>query len=268
MQILRNKRIYFLNGNVELFKIFNKPVSIDEGQNVQQRREGPTVSNIFKFYEDLILHEIDEVDDNHIVSFTNRGVNNAFLIDIEKSIIDKERLIDISTGKVKVKDNWSDVIHLKSFTLNELDECNHRLTYVEDKYESSESVRALACTNIFELDQNIIPQTSIYPHSIRHLRDKRISLAYAENAEQFNYKYNLVNNSGAIEKATICFVGSAVGFQVVNKAYGELQKLFDEESPGKNTIVVFYKQGNEILNKSNLDAGSITEVPNDNNSIA
>ncbi|MGX9247999.1 hypothetical protein [Flavobacterium sp. I3-2] len=270
LQILRTKRVYFLNGNVELFKIYNKPVSIDDGQDVQQRREGPTIGNIFIFNEDLNLSEINQIEDNHINFLIERGIQNSFLLNTDTSIIDKERLINISTGKVKskVKDNWSDVIHLNSFILNESDECNNRLTYIEDRYPSSEQVRMINCSNIFELDQNIIPTASHYPHSIKHLENKNISLAYADNAQVFNYKYNLVSDNRTIEKATVCYVGSAVSPREVNKVYDALQNLFDEESPGKYTIVVFYKQGNTILNKSNPEAGSITETPNSNNSIS
>ncbi len=76
-----------------------------------------------------------------------------------------------------------------------------------------------------------------------------------------------MNENGALEKATICYVGSAVSPNLVNKTYNEIQKIFDEESPGKYTVVVFYKQGNTVLYKSNPDAGSITETPNDNISI-
>ncbi|MDV4129821.1 hypothetical protein CMT25_06655 [Elizabethkingia anophelis] len=269
LQILRTKRVYFLNGNVELFKIHNKAVSVDDGQDVQQRREGPIIGNIFTFAEDLNLLEINQIDDNHINLLIERGIQNTFLLDTTKSIVDKERLINISTGKVKskVKDKWSEVIHLNSFILNESDECNNRLTYVEDRYPSSEQVRMLNCSNIFELDQNIIPNTSLYPHSIKHLENKNISLAYADNAQAFNYKYNLINENKTLEKATICYVGAAVSSRDINKVYDELQHLFDEESPGKYTVVVFYKQGNNILNKSNPEAGSITETPNNHNSI-
>ena len=178
-------------------------------------------------------------------------------------------MLNISTGRVKGKEKnkWADVIHLDSFKLNESDECNNRLTYIEDTYPSSQVVRCMNCSNIFELDVNIIPTTEVYPHSIKHLTDNNISLAFAQNATAFSYKYNIVNGNGNIEKATICYVGSAVPIEIVNKAYDELQNLFDEDSPGKNTIVVFHKRGNDILNKSNPDAGSIIDIPNNNSSI-
>ena len=269
LQILRDKRVLFFNGDIELFKIENKPVSIVDGENVQQRREGPKVINIFNYDENLNFVEEEKVEDNHINFFTARGITNAYLLNEDNSIVDKERLINISVGKVKGKEEnkWADVIHLNSFGLNEADECNNRLTYIEDTYASSEAVRTTSCSNIFELDVNIINNKDNYPHSIRHLANKNIALAFAQNANLFKYKYNLTNDNGGIEKATVCYVGSAVTPSLVNKTYDELQKLFDNDSPGKNTIVVFYKRGNDVLNKSNPDAGNITQVSNDDSSI-
>lgn len=269
LQILRTKRVYILNGKIELFKIFNKPVSIDDGQNAQQRREGPTIGEIYTLDENLELLSVENIEDNHISFLSQRGVQNSYFLDPNKNIIDKERLINITTGKVKSKnkDNWSNVISLNSFTLSELDECNNRLTYIEDKYDNSERIRQFNCSSINEIDQIILPNLAAYPHSIKRLKDKNISLAYANNAHNFNYKYNVISKGGKLEKATICYVGSAVSTSVVEKAYVELQKLFDEESPGKDTVVVFYRQGNSILEKSNPDAGDVTKTPTSHNSI-
>tara|TARA_R110001592_G_scaffold350296_1_gene646238 strand:+ start:1652 stop:3400 length:1749 start_codon:yes stop_codon:yes gene_type:complete len=269
LQVLRTKRVYMLNGEIELFKIFNKPVSIDYGVDAQQKREGPIIGNIYIHNENLDLLELQEIEDNHISFLKERGVKNSYFINPDNTIINKERLINISTGKVKSKDkyDWSNVFSLNSFTLDHLDECNNRLTYIEDTYQNSENIRQFNCASIIELDQNILPKHDSYPHSIKHLIDKNISLAYATDADTFNYKYNVVNLEGNIEKATVCYVGSAVSFSIVKKAYDELQKLFDEESPGKNTIVVFYRIGNSILEKSNPNAGSINNIPTSNNSI-
>jgi hypothetical protein len=269
LQILRTKRVYILNGEIELFKVFNKPVSIVDGVDAQQIKEGPTIGNIYKFNKDLVLSEIQEIEDNHVLFLKERGVKNNYFISPDNTILDKERLINISTGKVKSKDkeDWSKVFSLNSFTLNEIDECNNRLTYIEDTYDNSEQIRQINCTSIIELDQNILPNSDYFPHSIKRLIDKNISLAYAKNADTFNYKYNVTNKDGNLEKATICYIGSAVSPSLINKTYDELQKLFDVESPGKDTIVVFYKQGNSILEKSNPDAASISNTPSSNNSI-
>jgi hypothetical protein len=270
LQVKRDKRVYFLNREIELFKIHNKSVHISDGTDEQKRREGPSCTNVYYFDKNLNLIEFtNDIPDNHIDFLIDRGVSNVYLLDSTKSVIDKEILLNISTGNVKAKEGnkWADIINLNSFSLNELDECNNRLTYIEDTYQSSENARQFFCNCIVELDQNILPKPEDYPHSIKHLKDKNISLAYANNAHTFNYKYNVINSEKKIEKATICYVGSAVSTKIVEKAYDELQNLFEEETPGKNTIVVFYKIGNLILKKSNPDAGDITKIPTNNSSI-
>lgn len=264
-----NKYVFYLNSMPEIFHIEHNAVDINIGTQPQRRREGPQVIQIYNLNEEFEIYDLSNINDNHIVNLEERGVINAYFLDETKSIIDKEILLNILTGKVqsKVQKNWSNVIHLNSFSLSESDECNNRLTYIEDSYENSEIIRSFNSTSIIEIDQNILPNPTVYPHSIKHLKDKSLSLAYANNAHTFNYKYNVINYSGSLEKATICYVGSAVSPKVVEKAYDELQKLFDEESPGKDTIVVFYKNGNSILEKSNPNAGAITKTPTSNNSI-
>lgn len=270
LQIQRDKRVYFLNRSVELFKVNNKSVDISDGVDQQQRREGPSVSNIYIFDVSFNLERIETVSDNHIDFFRERGIKNAYLLDSTKSIVDKERLLNISNGKVKGKEksNWSDVIHLNSFILEESTECNNRLTYIEDSYPNSESVRRNNFSIIYELDQKIIPNKALYPHSIKHLAENNVSLAFSKDAKKFAYKYNLVKSDGEIAKATLCYVGNFIAIEAVNKIYGELQKIFDEESSGKDTIVVFYKNGDDILHKSNTNAGSITDIPKDESSIS
>lgn len=269
LQIKRNKRVYFLNRNVELFKIYNKSVNIVDGVEEQQRREGPTVSNIYNFDISLNLEEeINTVPDNHINFLNERGITNAYFLDSTKSIIDKERLLNISIGKVKGKEEskWSDIIHLNSFTLNESDECNNRLTYTEDTFSSSEAIRKINCSNIIELDNNILPNNSLYPHSIKRLGYKDLILAFSDDAGEYHYKYNVVNQNGDIEKATICYIGNASDREV-KSTYDELQKLFEKGTLGKETIVVFYKRGIDFQVKFDNEAGNITRIPTDHNSI-
>lgn len=268
LQIKRNKRVYFLNRSTELFKIENKSVSIVDGVEEQQRREGPSVTNIYNFSQDLTLTEIATISDNHITFLNQLGITNTYLLDSTKSIIDKERLLNICTGKAKGKEvnKWSEIIHLNSFVLNESDECNNRLTYIEDTYTSSEAVRNINCINITELDRIILPDNSLYPHSIKRLGYKNLKLAFSDDANEYHYKYNVVNQNGNIEKATICYIGYASDEQV-NKTYAELQSLFEKGTLGKDTVVVYYRRGIRIENKSNPQAGSYTEVPTDNHSI-
>jgi hypothetical protein len=269
LQIKREKRVYFLNRETEIFRIHNKSVHITEGTDEQKRREGPICSNVYMFDSENNVLEINcEVSDNHIEFWENRGISNKYLLDSNTSFIDKEILLNISTGKVKAREGnkWSDIINLNSFILNESDECNKRLTYLEDTYTESETVRSNNCSSITELDINILPNNSLYPHSLKRLKYNDLRLAFSNDASDYNYRYNVVNGNGEIQKATICYLGFASDIDI-EKTYDELQKLFEKGSVGIDTIVVYYKRGNSILNKSNPDAGDFTRIPTNQISI-
>src|SRR5690554_640158 len=159
LHIIRNRFVYFLNGSIELIKISNKPVDIIQGVAQQRRREGPEAIAVYVFdmrTSNFIIKPF--IDDQHIPFFNHRGIANNFLLNADNSIVDKERLINISTGKVngKLGDKWCDVIYLNSFKLKEANECNCRMTYVEDTYEISEAIRNLNCVNLVELGQTIL----------------------------------------------------------------------------------------------------------------
>lgn len=269
LHIIRNRFVYFLNGTIELIKIENKPVDIIEGVAQQRRREGPEAIIVYAFdMQTSNFIEQQSIDDQHIDFFNKRGITNNFLLSADNSIVDKERLINISTGKIigKLENKWCDVIYLNSFNLKEADECNCRMTYVEDAYASSETIRFLNCTNLIELDQTILPDKSKYPESIKDLIHQDIILSYSQDASAYKYKYNLTNDNGEIRKSTICYLGN-VSLSQVRNTYDELQKLFEEGTEGKRRIVVFYKNGTDLRSKYDENAGSITTPSNDNSSI-
>lgn len=269
LHLSKNKFVYYFDGIPELFRIENPSVHINEGEAPQRRREGPEVTEIYSFDTATSnFTELQATNDNHIAFFIQRGIANNFLLNPENSIVDKERLINISTGAVngKLESKWCDVIYLNSFNLKEANECNCRMTYVEDTYAVSETIRDLNCTNLIELDQTILPDKSQYPVSIKDLISQNLRLSYSQDAPKYKYKYNLTNQNGEIKKATICYLGNVSKSQV-NKTYDEFQNLFEEENEGKRRIVVFYKNGTDLKSKYDENAGSITTPSNDNNSI-
>lgn len=270
LHINRSTYVYYLDGMPELFYIKNPSVHINDGEPAQKRREGPEVIEIFNYDNDLTEYVAFEFEkDKYLSKLHSRGFNNNYILNPEISFIEKERLINISIGNINVKDGskWYDVTRLESFNLREADECNNRLTYIEDSYPVSEQIRNQYCEKFFELDQNILNKWESYPHSIKHLLNQELSLAFADNSSDYDYKYNIVNQSYESVRATVCYLGSYPAIENVNKAYDQLQNMFDKESIGRNTVVVFYKQGNEILHKSNTDAGNITDFPDSYNSI-
>lgn len=267
LHLNRNKYVYYLEGYLDLFRIENKPVDISNGVAAQQRREGPEIKNVFIFNEDIELVELTSVNDRHIEFLQERGVENLFLLNPENSIVEKERLINISTGKIigKLETRWGEIINLHSFNLIESNECNCRMTYLDDNYNDSEQVRNLNCSNLIDFE-TILSDKSNYPNSIIDLRHQNIFLSYSKNASKYHYKYNLSNENAEIRKATLCYLGN-VSTARVNSTYDELQQLFEDGTDGKRRIVVFYKRGNQLHAKFDEDAGSFTSPSNDNSSI-
>ncbi len=265
LQIKRDKRVYFLSRNIDLFKIENKSVNISIGVPEQQRREGPTVTNIYNFTEDLHLTEIEKIEDNYIAILKDRGVKNKYLLNEEISIVDKEILLNISTGKIKsrVENRWADIIHLNSFSLNELNECNNRLTYTEDTYQLSKDVRKNNCEYISKLDE-ILADNSNYPSSIEELKYKPISLSYSNSND---FRYNLIDDEGIVKKATICFIGSESKMDA-KRIYNNIRKIFDKDSATIRRVVVFYTKGSQIEKIFDPNANLITETPIDPTSIS
>jgi hypothetical protein len=145
-----NKFVFYLNSIPELFHIEHNAVHINDGRPPQRRREGPQIMHIYKFNEGLEINNLPKINDNHISYLTERGISNTYFLDETKSVIDKEILINILTGKVnsKEQERWSKIIYLNSFSLREIDEFNNRLTYIEDTYENSKQIRKTNCEYI------------------------------------------------------------------------------------------------------------------------
>lgn len=265
----RDKFVYYLNGKIDLFSIENNPVSIIEGTPAQIRRDGLEIAQIFNLNEqDVIFEEINTIDDGHLYHFSEIGIQNAFLLTPNNSIIDKERIINLSIGKINgnQKTNWHQVIHLNGFNLSEESECNCRLTYFDDNYEASEQIRNIYFSHFNELDLTILANKELYPDSIIDLKTIDVFISYSNDSGNFNYKYNLLDSDGNFKKATICYIGTASQIDV-KRTYDSIQSVFDYGDESKRRIVVFYKRGNTILSESDPNAGSIINPPTDTNSI-
>lgn len=270
LNIPRNKHVYYINGKVELIEIACPPVSITSGVSAQVRRDGPEAIN--SYYFDIANNKFSQynnISDNHITYFTNLGLTNDYFTDPNVRIIDKERLLSLSLGKIVggLGRQWCEIGNLNSFKLKEATECNSRVTYIDDNYEDSEELRSNYVERINKLSDDILPQTSLYPDSIKDLTKKNIKLKYCDTSKNFNFKYNITDiDDTSVVKTTICYLGVAQDNKI-NKIFDELQKLFEDGSQGKSRVVVFYSRENNIRSKSDPNAGSITEVPTDNSII-
>jgi hypothetical protein len=53
------------------------------------------------------------------------------------------------------------------------------------------------CTSIIEIDQNVLPNPADYPHSIKHLQDKNISLAWQIMLTYLIINITAINDEGS-----------------------------------------------------------------------
>jgi hypothetical protein len=261
-----NKYVFYLNSIPELFHIEHNAVHINTGTPTQRRREGPKIITIYTLNEEYVIKDLSNVNDNHIANLNERGVINTYFLDETKSIIDKEILVNILTGKVQSKKqkSWSNVIHLNSFSLRESDECNNRLTYIEDTYENSKQIRKSNCEYISKLD-TIIKNKAHYPSSIEDLKQKDVVIAYP-NTKNIDYRHNIIEANGTLINATICFVGNETKTDA-SFIYNNIRKLFDPESTKIRRVVVFYTNGEKIEKLFDPKANLFTETHTDPTSI-
>jgi hypothetical protein len=261
-----NKYVFYLNSNPELFHIEHNAVHINTGIQAQRRREGPQIIQIYNFSKEYVITDLSSVNDNHIANLNERGVINTYFLDETKSIIDKEILVNILTGKVQSnkQKRWSNVIHLNSFSLRESDECNNRLTYTEDTYENSKQIRKSNCEYISKLD-TILKNKAYYPSSIEDLKLKEIAIAYP-NTQNIDYRHNIIAANGTLINATICFVGNETKTDA-SVIYNNIRKLFDPESTKIRRVVVFYTNGENIEKLFDPKSSSFIETNTDPTSI-
>jgi hypothetical protein len=261
-----NKYVFYLNSIPELFHIEHNAVHINTGTLPQRRREGPQIIQIYDLNDDSEINNLSDINDYHIDSLIERGVNNTYFLDDTKSIIDKEILVNLLTGKVQSKEQkrWSNVIHLNSFSLGESDECNNRLTYIEDTYTNSKQIRKNNCEYISKLDA-IIKNKVDFPSSIDDLKIKEIVIAYP-NTDRIDYRHNVIESNGTLINATICFVGNETKADA-SIIYNNIRKLFDPESTKIRRVIVFYTNGEKIEKIFDPKANLFTETHTDPTSI-
>lgn len=261
-----NKYVFYLNSIPELFHIEHNAVHINTGTASQRRREGPQIIQIYDFNNEYEINDLSDINDYHISNLKERGVINTYFLDETKSIIDKEILVNLLTGKVQSKEQkrWSNVIHLNSFSLGESDECNNRLTYIEDTYANSKQIRKSNCDYISKLDA-IIKNKVDYPSSIEDLKSKEIVIAYP-NTDKIDYRHNVIESNGTLINATICFVGNETKTDA-SFIYNNIRNLFDPESTKIRRVIVFYTNGEKIEKLFDPKANLFTETHTDPTSI-
>ena len=172
------------------------------------------------------------------------GSTNAVLHDQEVSFIDKERLINLSTGQVKVKATdrvWHSIDKLQSFMLED-DEVIRRLTFTQD--EAGDDTRRNYLEKIDILNSIITTRPELFSPNHRPFLGN-CSGAMFKGVPRLNYKYNLVTQNG-LHKATVAFIGRNT-LANAEKILKILREVFDEDDESRKLAIVWYKPDAETI---------------------
>lgn len=255
------RHAFLLNSSPTVYLVAIPPVDIVNAIAQQIRREGPELLETCDFNADRneIVVFPNGITDQHINYLTSVGCTCNFLINDQNCILEKERLVSLTAGKIdkELGTNWSQIPFIYSIKINEDSEVNRRVTFVEDTYPDSLMQRSNYIDAIDELINDVLPNKALYPDSIASLKTDDLVIGYNADSSSDNYKFNVLTTAGEKRIATICFLGTMPD-GVIEKTFDLLQAMFDKDNNNKRRVVVFYKRGNCILSKSDLNAGNIT----------
>ncbi|PKP43154.1 MAG: hypothetical protein CVT93_00805 [Bacteroidetes bacterium HGW-Bacteroidetes-10] len=254
------KHAFLLNSTPTVFHVAIPPVDIIYALNQQIRREGPELLETcdFNAARNAIETLPNEISDQHVNYLTGVGCTCNFLITHQNCILEKEKLVCLTSGKIdkELGSTWSNIPNIFSIKINEDSEVNRRITFTEDTYPDSLAQRSNYIDTIAVLNDYVLPDKDVYPDSIADLKTDELVIGYNADSNADNYKFNVLTITGERRIATICFIGTMPD-GVIEKTFDFLQAMFDKDNNHKRRVVVFYKRGNTILSKYDLNAGNI-----------
>ena len=231
---------YYFNPSEEVFLISHqKPVSSGV-PGALSRRTGPEALKIFRWNDQTGEYdEIDEVDDGFQNLLDNLSCENPILRSDEIGFIDKERLVNISCGKVSTSQDdkrWHRIEKLESFVQDD-NENIQRLTYVFD--DLGENLRREYIVCIDKLNDIIIPNENLFPENLQAFKGNCEQIMFYDDGG-YDYKYNLATTDNQ-HRATVAYIGRRNIVDAM-KTLRQLQSLFEKGDQSKKRVVVWYKQ--------------------------
>lgn len=251
---------FLFNSNPHIFYFETPPVSITQAEGPQQTREGPQIIFVYKFDEAGNAEELPNVSDNHVQFLGDVGCGDAYFNAAAGCVLSKERLVCLTAGKIpgSATGDWHQLDKLFSIKLDQSTETNLRFTVFSDTDDPSLLQRNAFVGAINKLNDIILPNTNEYPASIAHLKSRNIRLGYPADVQGRPelYKYNVITEAGESANATICYLETPLP-GLVERVFENVRKLFGIDNNNKKGVVIFYSNGQVILNKSDETAGKI-----------
>lgn len=262
----KNRHAFLLNSEANAFLIENLAADINRGMPEQQMRNGPEVRMTYKLNGDLAWQELATVSDGHLEFLSEQECTNAFLLDETACILEKERLVCLSSGEMPDRAglDWGNLDKLSAIRFAETTELNRRLTVAQDRDVDSLRQRSIYLESVGKLDNVILKDSASFPPSLARFRHTPLSVGFSQQRgaegkaiRREYYRYNVVSQDGEMVTATICFVPWG-GRLRAEKAYKALRGLFDTDNMNRARVVVYYEVAGSYRNISDPSPGSIT----------
>jgi hypothetical protein len=254
------RHAFLFNSSPTIFHIAIPSVDIVNAMPQQIRREGPELIETcdFNAARNAIETLPNGITDQHVNYLTGVGCTCNFLITHQNCILEKEKLVCLTAGKIdkELGTAWSQIPNIFSIKINEDSEVNRRITFTEDTYPDSLTQRSNYIDTVAELINVVLSDKDVYPESIADLKADDLVIGYNADSRADNYKFNILTTAGEKRIATVSFMGTMPDGEI-QKTFDFLQALFDKDNNHKRRVVVFYKRGNNILSRSDPNAGNI-----------
>jgi hypothetical protein len=266
----RNRHSFILNSEVDAFLIASPPVAMSKAQTVQMRRDGPEIlsSEFFDTQFKSLTNSQSPIADQHLEYLIETSCTNEFLLNPANCVLEKERLVCLSTGNIATKKglSWARIPQVYSVNMSDNTEVNCRITFAEDQNTESIQERARYLRAISALHVALTNNPNL-PDSLAELRNKQLRVSYYKQSDQDEYKYNVTDSEGVSMNVTIAFLDN-VSIGEVGKTFDLLQQLFDRDHMNRKRVVVVYNMGEQTRYKYDETAATITDInTSDNTSI-
>ncbi len=235
----QKRHTYFLDGSQHVFLIgHHKPIS--GGPNPSMLiRTGPTARENYSWNPVSSTFVVaPPLNDGFIGFLGENGCTNPVMHDTQISFIDKERLLNISTGNIKVKPAdriWHPIDKLTSFFLDD-DEIIRRLTFIQDP--SGDDTRRIYLDKIDTLHNIITSRPDLFPKAYSPFPGNCDGVVL-DPTGTFNLRYNLITRDGK-HKATVAYIGRNT-LDNAYKVFNLLRELYDGPNQATKLIIVWYK---------------------------
>jgi len=217
---------------------------------VLQNRTGPQMRRVYSWNDAAaVWSEIADTDDGFSELCNAIGTDLSPLSDVALSILDKERLLALSTGAFasSAQSKWFNASQLSSFQVKD-DEIVKRLTVVQDPDAAAYEERFTALSNFSYLRNAIIADKRIFPKCIADFAGVSTIQYPIEN----RYEFNLLKNDLS-DKATVAYLGRCSA-QRLNRTYDLLFEILDDpkdqvRDARRRRLVVWYERNGTIQAK-------------------